>query len=60
MKDKEIEKAKTLEVVYTWQEGSEEVHYRRDFPSEEATRLIDEIKALKIKQPLTKYSYRIV
>ena len=38
--------AETLEVVYTWPNGREEVRYRRPLGTADARRLLDEVQAL--------------
>ncbi len=39
----------TLEVVYTWLDGREEVRYRRPYLSDSADVFIDQIRSLKTK-----------
>lgn len=51
----------TLEIVYTWQDGREEVRYRRPSPSEDADKLIAEVEELRARLGQEcPYSYRIV
>jgi hypothetical protein len=47
-------KTQTLEVVYTWPDGREEVRYRRPWPSYEADRFKEQAERLEC------YSWRIV
>jgi hypothetical protein len=42
-----LNKELTLEIVYVWQDGREEVRYRRTAGSEDAQKLIDEVEELK-------------
>lgn len=53
-----------LEVVYTWQNGREEVRYRRSWHSEEGNAMRQEVDALiataKARGYVSPYSYRAV
>jgi len=55
---------KTLEVVYTWDDGREEVRYRRPFPSAEAWKFIGQVRTLRERairgRYESPYSWRIV
>lgn len=54
----------TIEIVYVWPTGREEVRYRRPYPSEDATRFISEVEEMTARLAMTKeecpYSYRFV
>lgn len=55
--------SETLEIVYTWEDGREEVRYRRPYPSEDACKMIGQVREIReqanerrYKSP---YSWRI-
>lgn len=51
----------TTEIVYTWEDGREEVRYRRPYKSAEAQEFMDEIDALRKRdKEKSPYSYRHV
>lgn len=50
----------TLEVIYTWPDGREEVRYRRAKDSEDAIGLMRQIDYHKIVTSDYPYSYRFV
>lgn len=50
----------TLEVVYTWPDGRQEVRYRRWAGTEEAAKLMAEVEALRKAHKDSPYSYRFV
>lgn len=51
----------TLEVVYTWDDGREEVRYRRPEDSEDAAKFKKEVESLQHKWGhKCPYSYRVV
>lgn len=51
----------TVEVVYTWPDGREEVRYRRPYPSDSATDFMDEVDKLRRRDgEECPYSYRFV
>lgn len=51
---KEVE-FKTTEFVFTWDDGSEDVHYRRPYGSEECEKMMETIDDMPKGTP---YSYR--
>ena len=50
----------TTEIIYTWDNGREEVRYRRTTDSREALQLISQIEVMKAKYKDTPYSWRNV
>lgn len=50
----------TLEVVYTWQDGREEVRYRRPWPSGSASDMVAVVERMRQRVPDTPYSTRVV
>lgn len=54
-------KYQTTEIIYTWEDGREEVRYRRSYNSREALEFIEEVEKLKKSQGKNcPYSYRHV
>lgn len=51
----------TTEIVYTWEDGREEVRYRRIYGSVEAQELMSQVDALRERdKEKSPYSYRHV
>ena len=54
----------TVEIVYTWPDGREEVRYRRPLNTESARKLMDEVQALHDRAEVdgyeSPYSVRLV
>ena len=53
-------KPNTLEVIFTWDDGREELRYSRPLDSADAAKFMAEVDELKRKYPDTPYSYRKV
>lgn len=52
---------KTVEIIYTWPDGSREVRYRRPEGTHDAKRLISEVDSLILKEgKRCPYSYELV
>ncbi len=56
----DIQGLDTLEIVFTWEDGREEVRYRRPRGSQEANDLIADVTMLQARLPDTPYSWRFV
>jgi hypothetical protein len=54
----------TVEIVYRWPDGREEVRYRRQVGTEDARRLMEEVEELEARAEFfgyeTPYSFRFV
>jgi len=49
---------KITQIIYTWQDGREEVRYERPYGSDMAKKLMDEVDELKAKYEDCCYSYK--